>query len=598
MDEKIKPHANTTARPSDALPTFVPNKHILFMEKWRKDRALNGLAKLKPAESSQWIEDDCPSFMIITHDREGNERPDLSNTRYDTNHPACPFELDKDGNRKPIKYKRPAGKGIPAFMPLPDSYKKFKDAKTKWIAEGEGKAFALAQLGLPVLGVGGCTGWNIKGTEELRPDFADSINRGDKIFITFDGDVRSNNQVKEGCKGLMTALRYIGAIPYYVLLPENAGAKAGIDDVIAQWRAEGKDVAKELDDLKRITDLSTLDDFEFTTYDNLLSRPLPEWVVDDLIQPGELTAIIGQPNCGKSFLIQDLLSSVARGLPQWFGKDINTTGLVVHITLEGKGLSARTRAYAQHHNVNAMPYLALECSINLRDELETDRLIRSIKNAALKHTLPVVMIAVDTVNRAMGGGDENSSVDMGQFIHSVDRIRDTFPQAGIVLIHHQGKDRTKQARGHSSFMGAIGGCLLVEANADKSRTVTVLKQRDGTTDTKFHFKFEIPVVGKTKKGVDITSCVVMSCGAPVGADTSHTAIHGLIHFWNEHANEGKTIGRNALGKRRTDIVGPLSVSPELFEKAIDYAIETGLITSDKARNGVTLTIHKPKERKY
>jgi len=138
---------------------------MVFMNDWLRDRALTTVGKFIANEPSQWIADDCPSFVIVNHDREGKERVELSRVRYDTTHPGCP----KKANGEPTKYKLNGKPGYsPVFAPLPDSYAKFKAAKVKWIAEGEGQTLALAQLGLPVLGIGGCHNWRIKDTDKRK----------------------------------------------------------------------------------------------------------------------------------------------------------------------------------------------------------------------------------------------------------------------------------------------------------------------------------------------------------------------------------------------------------------------------------------------
>jgi hypothetical protein len=596
MDKTLQP-PNGSAATREPPPSFTPEKSMVFMNDWMRDRAIT-VGKFKPSESSQWIKDDCPSFMIINHDRDGNERPDLSRVRYDTSHPACP----KDANGKPVKYKLNGTPGYaPVFAPLTDSYTKFKEAKTKWIAEGEGKALALAQLGLPVLGIGGCECWHPKGdATQLVADLNDVV-RGEHIYIAGDGDVRTNPGVRKGYEKLMFAVRMRGAIPYYVLVPEDAGEKAGIDDVIARWRGEGsKDVAKELDSLRKLSDLKTLDDFPLSTYDDLINRPFPEWIVDGLVQPGELTAVVGATSCGKSFLVQDLMSSVARGLPQWFGKDINSTGLVVHINFEGKGLATRMKAYKQHHDIaQPFPYFALEQSVILPDEQETDRLIRSIKNKSLATLLPVALVTVDTVNRALGGGDENSSEAMGAFIRAADRIRDAFPKAGILLVHHLGKDAGRGARGHSSFSAAVGGELLVEDNGG-TRMVSITKQRDGTTDTQFHFKLDVVTVGHNSKGADITSCVVKPSERAAQADLTDGHIYGRIYMWNLQENKNKPTSREQLRRNAGRIMGKgAKLSKADFFNAVEGAINQGFITETKLpRGGASLELHAPKQTKY
>lgn len=592
MKEKLVTPINNAIRPSEALPSFTPDKSFLFMEKWRSERAITiGKLVVNKPSVSEFI-DGCPSFTIINHDRAGKERPDLSRTRYDTGHAACP----KDENGKPKKYKLNGAPGYsPVFAPLPDSYAKFAAAKVKWIAEGEGGTLALAQLGLPVLGIGGCQNWRTKGTENLLPDL-DGIKAGDTVMIAGDGDVRTNTDVRKGYGSFMYAIRMCGAIPRYRLIPEDAGPKAGIDDHLARC----KDPSAALDKLRSLDDLRSLDNFDLATCADLVARPFPEWIVDGLIQPGELTAIVGATSCGKSFLVQDLMSSVARGLSKWFGKDINANGLVVHINFEGRGLSTRMKAYIQHNKIEpTFPYFALEQSVILPDAAETDRLIKTIKDKAFALGLPVVLVTVDTVNRALGGGDENSSEAMGAFIRAADRIRDAFPQAGILLVHHLGKDAGRGARGHSSFSAAVGGELLIEVNGDKSRTVSVTKQRDWTTDTQLHFKLDVVTLCQNSKGVDITSCVVAPTVASPAAEITDARIYGQMYLWYLTDNNNKLTSYEQMRRNKGRILKGAKMHMNDFMGVVEWAISQGLITKTKLdRPGYSLELHAPKQSKY
>jgi hypothetical protein len=228
----------------------------------------------------------------------------------------------------------------------------------------------------------------------------------------------------------------------------------------------------------------------------------------------------------------DMLLAVARGLSHWFGQRINAHGLVVHITLEGTSLRNRLQAYRLHHKITeTIPYFALEAPINLRNS--PDELIGAIRRLGDQVGLPVALIAVDTVNRAMGGGDENSSTDMGAFLASAERIKSAFPGCGVILVHHVGKDVSKGARGHSSFSANIGAQLDVD-NDEKTgiRTVTIAKQREGRTDQRFNFQFGIVDLGKDADGEEITSCVIQPSAAPTSsAEDDKRTRYTWIYLW-------------------------------------------------------------------
>ena len=66
---------------------------------------------------------------------------------------------------------------------------------------------------------------------------------------------------------------------------------------------------------------------------------------------------------------------------------------------------------------------------------------------------PLAIVVIDTLNRVMPGGDENSSEDMGAVIAAAKLIEREF-DCVVLFVHHSGKDEAKGSRGHSSLKGA------------------------------------------------------------------------------------------------------------------------------------------------
>jgi hypothetical protein len=71
-----------------------------------------------------------------------------------------------------------------------------------------------------------------------------------------------------------------------------------------------------------------------------------------------------------------------------------------------------------------IPLAVVAEMIDLRTgQVDADRIIATAKAFAQATGLPIVWIIIDTLNRALAGGDENSSKDMGAVIAAVDRIQ-------------------------------------------------------------------------------------------------------------------------------------------------------------------------------
>jgi KaiC/GvpD/RAD55 family RecA-like ATPase len=231
--------------------------------------------------------------------------------------------------------------------------------------------------------------------------------------------------------------------------------------------------------------------------------------VAGLLVEGGFVLVYGESNCGKTFWTTDLALHVAAGLP-WNGRRVDG-GPVVYAALEGgDGFRNRLAAWRQAHDVRArVPFAAIPAALDLRDlEGDTERLIEAVQTVAKQAGQPVRMLVVDTMARAMAGGDENSASDMSSLIGNVDRIR-AETGACVVLVHHCGKDASRGARGHSSLRAAADTEIEVRSDQETGlRTATISKQRDLATGGSFNFRLEAVTLGQNQHGEDVTTCTV------------------------------------------------------------------------------------------
>lgn len=236
--------------------------------------------------------------------------------------------------------------------------------------------------------------------------------------------------------------------------------------------------------------------------------------IKGLIAPQSLVGIIGPSGSGKTFFASDLGGSVAAGLP-WRGRKV-IKGLVIYGALEGAA-SARNRFSAWRmrrlgDRSSALPLRAMIDAINLRDPVDVLRLIEFIEAAEADYGEKVTLCFIDTLSRAMAGGNENAPDDMGALIRGADAIR-LKTGATVVLIHHLGKDETRGARGHNSLFAALDTEITIRLNGDQ-RIATVTKQRDWPAGEEFAFRLEVVELGRDSDGDPVTSCVAVACDVP------------------------------------------------------------------------------------
>lgn len=228
-------------------------------------------------------------------------------------------------------------------------------------------------------------------------------------------------------------------------------------------------------------------------------------LIKGLLDCSAMSIVYGESNCGKTFLALELAAHIARGM-NWRGRKTRQ-GAVVYIAAEGGlGLEERLTAFRRHHAMQEYPpFYLIPAAINLcSEDCDTAELIGEI-NALVN----VAVVVIDTLSRAMAGGNENSPDDMTAFIGKCDRIKEE-TGAHIMVIHHSGKDSSKGARGHSALRAAAD--TEIEVTKDSASgivTAEVKKQRDSRTGDKFFFTLKSIELGQDEDGDKITSCVLI-----------------------------------------------------------------------------------------
>lgn len=222
------------------------------------------------------------------------------------------------------------------------------------------------------------------------------------------------------------------------------------------------------------------------------------------------SVIYGESNSGKTFWATDLALHIASGIT-WNGKRVEQGGVIYCVLEGGMGFRNRVSAWRADHDALETPvyFAAIPAAINLLNpDAHTGPLIETILAAASHMGVKVKLVVIDTLARAMAGGAENSSEDMGALVMNMDRIR-AETGANVCFIHHSGKDQAKGARGHSSLRAAIDTEIEVIAGEDgATRTATIVKQREMPKGDVHTFSLEVVEIGTNRHGEAVTTCLV------------------------------------------------------------------------------------------
>ena len=153
--------------------------------------------------------------------------------------------------------------------------------------------------------------------------------------------------------------------------------------------------------------------------------PPRRWLLRNLLAEGDLALCFGAPKGGKSFFITRLLYGAALGLN--FGEISCPRPLrALYVAAEGEsGFASRIVALRERFSDahDAFQYVAQRVTVgspsdHLADLIEAARQMRAD------------VIALDTVARTFGAGDENATKDMGAYVAALDRLRAEAATAG------------------------------------------------------------------------------------------------------------------------------------------------------------------------
>ncbi len=234
------------------------------------------------------------------------------------------------------------------------------------------------------------------------------------------------------------------------------------------------------------------------------------YLVKGWLDKGCFSCVYGPSNSGKTFFVVDMALHVAMGWV-WRGQRVNQ-GAVVYIAPDGGyGLRERLQALKTHYGLDGkdVPFALLPHPVDLgHEDTHAKEIARLIKHAGEDPYLEISLIIVDTVSRALHGGDDNSPRDMGAFVANCDLIRQE-TGAHILGIHHTGKDESRGMRGSTVLLGAVDTSIEVKHEQGTDIRVTLIaKQRDHAPAPPVAFTLEQVDLGPDEDGDPVTSCVV------------------------------------------------------------------------------------------
>ena len=316
--------------------------------------------------------------------------------------------------------------------------------------------------------------------------------------------------------------------------------------------------------------------FEGMPAGEFIAGPAPTWLIKSVIPQAGLRVIFGEPGSGKTFLLIDLVASVALGFP-WRGLKVKQQR-VLYVCAEGAGgFRNRVAAYIRQFAANFGDELrVVDQPPSLLDKGDAAALIEGVRIAGAG------LVIIDTLSQALAGGDENSSTDMGAALKACRDVH-TATGAMVLLVHHSGKDASRGARGWSGLKAAADVEIEV-TRGPCARLARISKLKDAEDGATFGFKLVPICVGLDEDGEDVSSCYVEPCDAIDAAPvrrfgTKQRAVLDALHDLTDLS--GGTVEVDRVLARAVDA---LPVDPEKRDRrrehvrrALNELVEQGVL---------------------
>jgi hypothetical protein len=223
--------------------------------------------------------------------------------------------------------------------------------------------------------------------------------------------------------------------------------------------------------------MSLYEDTDLLTTDELLHLPPVAWLLADLIPEEGFCAIYGAPSSGKSFVALDWACCISEG-QAWLGRYAVKQAPVIYVAAEGgRGIKKRVEAWMAHYSVSTLPaaYWLLS-PLYIREEGRVEEFLHMLE---LRDIWPG-LIVLDTLSRSFGGGEENASADMGDFVDKMTLLAKGRRMAALV-IHHKNATGQRE-RGSTAFRGSMDAMFDCTATKEDTRIVRVELRTDKQKD--------------------------------------------------------------------------------------------------------------------
>lgn len=280
-----------------------------------------------------------------------------------------------------------------------------------------------------------------------------------------------------------------------------------------------------------------------------------------IIAESETVVMFAEPKAGKTAIALTLALNLACGF-DWGEFKITEPGPSLYFAMEGtRAVKLRIAAWRKYQREEGVElpkdlplYVAEGASAFYKEDAKRDHVKKIVYHNKLcleVYGHPLKLIVIDTLTRAMTGGDQNSAEDTAQLFDIVPLLRAAGIKANVLFIHHK-------ARGAGNARGSSN----IEAEPD------VLLDVSKDNDT---VKMKVARARSIEDGMVYTFKLT---GVELGVNNQGHPLAGVLPIW-VHGQE--TVSDLALTLLEAD--------KERFEprEVMSYMIDAGVLASMPSR---------------
>ena len=298
-------------------------------------------------------------------------------------------------------------------------------------------------------------------------------------------------------------------------------------------------------------------DAEYLDREQINDLPTPEPLIGGVLSRHTYDLLIGRDGTLKSFLALDWALCLATGKP-WQGREVEQSR-VLFIAGEGAyGLPARIAAweYAWGTKVDPKWITVRRSAVNLfKAGAAFDDLFARVTGGAYG------LVIIDTLRRASGGADANSS-DMGVVIDRIEKIRRATDEGSVLVIAHTGKN-DEDARGFSAIEDDADTVWKATRNDQGRLALKCTKMKDGPDGAVIDLK-PLPVLAS----------LVLEAARPSMRDQDEDTTAGASQILSL-----LTVAFSETGATRTDLRDACQLPRTSFYRSLNALVKSGQVVN-------------------